>query len=263
MIEPLLISSVAIAITLIYASVLDLKERRVPFKTWYPMLVVGIPLALWVYAVLLSTDLRIAFGYIFLVVMFCAIFYFSSAYLHLFGGADAWAFIFISALVPLFPLEPLWGYPAIAFFPLSVLINAVFLNLAAPVGIFIYNIIKGNRAPIFYMIVGFPVDGKKITDSFGFVMEDFEETEDGIKRQYIPFTASLKRMISGKRRMYTQDLKKYPAEYKKELNLYARSGQVWISFGVPFIIPITAGFLFALLFGDIIYQILVIFMGVI
>ena len=263
MIEPLLVTSAAIAITLVYASVLDLKERRVPFKTWYPMLVVGIPMALWVYAIILSGDLRPAFGYIFLVTMFCAIFYFSSAYLHLFGGADAWAFIFITALVPLFPFEPLWGYPAIAFFPLTVMINTLILNIVTPVGIFIYNILKGNRAPLFYMFVGFPVDGKKITDSFGFIMEDFEETEEGIIRQYISFTASLKRMISGKRRMYTQDLKKNPEDYKKELDLYARSGRIWISYGVPFIIPITAGFIFSLFVGDMIYKILVMFIGVI
>jgi len=263
MIEPLLISSSAIVITLLYASLLDLKERRVPFKTWYPMLVVGIPMALWVYTILLSGDLRVALGYIFLVGMLCVMFYISSAYLHLFGGADAWAFIFITALVPLFPFEPLWGYPAIAFFPLSVLINAVVLNIATPVGIFIYNVVKGNRAPVFNMFVGFPVEGKKITDSYGFIMEEFMETEDGVKRSYISFIASVKRMISGKRRMYTQDLKKYPDEYKKELEIYARSGKIWISFGVPFIIPITLGFMSALFAGDILYEIFKIFFGVI
>lgn len=263
MIVPLLISSSAIVITLLYASIRDLRERRVPFKTWYPMLVVGVPMALWVYAVLLSGNLRVAFGYIFLVCMLCAMFYVSSAYLHLFGGADAWAFIFITALVPLYPLEPLWGYPAIEFFPLSVLINAVIINVVAPVGIFIYNVIKGNRAPVFNMLVGFPVEGKKITESFGFIMENFEETENGVNRSYISFAASVRRMVSGKRRMYTQDMKKNPAEYKKELELYARSGKVWISFGVPFIIPITFGFISALFAGDILYEILNILSGVI
>ncbi|MDD3406541.1 MAG: A24 family peptidase C-terminal domain-containing protein [Methanomicrobium sp.] len=263
MIEPLLISSAAIAVTLVYASVLDLKERRVPFKTWYPMLIIGIPMALLVYFSLLSGEMRIAFGYIFLTVMLCFMFYFSSAYLHLFGGADAWAFIFITALIPLYPLEPYWGYPVIAFFPLSVLINAVVLNIATPVGIFIYNIVKGNKAPIFNMFVGYPVDGKRITESFGFIMENFEETEDGIKREYISFPASLKRMFHGKRRMYTQDLKKYPDEYKKELEIYKKSGKVWISFGVPFIIPITSGFITALFAGDILYELMKIIAGVI
>lgn len=263
MIEPLFISSAAIIITLLYASLLDLRERRVPFKTWYPMLLIGIPMSCWVYAVLLLEDLRIAFGYLFLTAMLCVMFYISSAYLHLFGGADAWAFIFITALVPLYPLEPIFGYPVIAFFPLSVLINAVILNLAAPLGIFLFNLSKGNKAPLFNMFVGFPVDGKKITDSFGFIMEEFADTENGVQRNFISFKASVKRMISGKRRMYTQDLKRNPDEYKKELDIYTRSGKVWISYGVPFIIPITFGYITALFAGDLLYEIMKFIMGVI
>jgi len=43
---PLAISAVAVLATLIYASYLDIRDRRVPFKTWYPMLVVGISAAI-------------------------------------------------------------------------------------------------------------------------------------------------------------------------------------------------------------------------
>ena len=39
---PMVISAVAVLVTLIYASYLDIRDRRVPFRTWYPMLVVGI-----------------------------------------------------------------------------------------------------------------------------------------------------------------------------------------------------------------------------
>ena len=39
---PMVVSAVAVLVTLIYASYLDIKDRRVPFRTWYPMLVVGI-----------------------------------------------------------------------------------------------------------------------------------------------------------------------------------------------------------------------------
>jgi len=53
------------------------------------------------------------------------------------------------------------------------LINALILNLIAPVGIFLINIAKGNRAPLQYMFFGFPVKGEKIQESWGFVMEDF------------------------------------------------------------------------------------------
>jgi preflagellin peptidase FlaK len=47
MILPLALSSAAITVTLLYASVLDIRERRVPFRTWYPMLAVTIPLVIW------------------------------------------------------------------------------------------------------------------------------------------------------------------------------------------------------------------------
>ena len=44
---PMVISAVAVLATLIYASSLDIKDRRVPFRTWYPMLIVGIPATAW------------------------------------------------------------------------------------------------------------------------------------------------------------------------------------------------------------------------
>jgi len=45
MILPLAIGALAVLITLCYASYLDIIDRRVPFVTWIPMLVVGIPAA--------------------------------------------------------------------------------------------------------------------------------------------------------------------------------------------------------------------------
>ena len=36
----------------------------------------------------------------------------------------------------------------------------------------------------------------------------------------------------------------------EELALYRKAGTVWISYAVPFIIPITAGFVTAVIFGD-------------
>lgn len=42
---PLVIGALAVIITLCYASWLDILDRRVPFVTWWPMLVVGLPMA--------------------------------------------------------------------------------------------------------------------------------------------------------------------------------------------------------------------------
>ena len=131
--------------------------------------------------------------YIALAAVFCGVFYIFGQ-MRLFGGADAWALIFIAFCVPTFPLTPLLDTPPLGFFSFSVLINALILNLAAPVGIFIINVVKKNRAPIQYMFFGFPVSGEKIQDSWGFVMEDFIERNGKVERKFIGFWDSLHRM---------------------------------------------------------------------
>ncbi|MFA4877772.1 MAG: A24 family peptidase C-terminal domain-containing protein [Methanoregula sp.] len=187
--------------------------------------------------------------------VFCGVFYIFGR-MHLFGGADAWALIFISFAVPTFPFTPLFGNPPLGFLSFSVLINALILNLAAPIVIFTMNLVRGNRAPLMYMFFGFPVQGDRISDSWGFVMEDFEEKDGKVSRKFIGFTDSIKRMYAGTNRVYTKDLREHPDEFGKELSVYKKAGMVWISYAVPFIIPITAGFITALIFGDILLMIM-------
>ncbi|MFA4861068.1 A24 family peptidase C-terminal domain-containing protein [Methanoregula sp.] len=190
--------------------------------------------------------------------VFCGVFYVFGR-MHLFGGADAWALIFISLAVPTFPFTPLLGNPPLGFLAFSVLVNALILNLAAPLGIFVINAIRGNRAPVSYRFFGFPVQGDTIQDSWGFVMEEFEETDGKVNRKFIGFFDSLRRMYAGTDRVYTKDLREHPEEFKKELALYKKAGTVWISYAVPFIIPITAGFITAVVFGDILFAIMKLF----
>jgi preflagellin peptidase FlaK len=189
---------------------------------------------------------------ILLLSVFCGIFYIF-ARMHLFGGADAWALIFISLCSPTFPFIPLLGSPPLGFLSFSVLINALLLNLAAPLGIFAINIFRGNRAPLMYMFFGFPVNGDKIQDTWGFVMEDFEERGGIVSRKFIGFWDSIKRMYAGEGRVYTKDLREHPEEFPKELSMYKKIGTVWISYAVPFIVPITAGLITAIVFGDILF----------
>jgi archaeal preflagellin peptidase FlaK len=385
---PMVISAVAVLATLVYASYLDIRDRRVPFVTWYPMLIVGIPatvvlfymetgknglppnyslivgyLALvasffyanyldnrelkdplrfhYLAAVLvlpllswfvLAPSLNVqlipwyamfagVFGYvsyreykrkpeektkskrrkqesdvagtinrwyfvliimifaitsalmlfgtggwgtaalsILLLAVFCGVFYIFGR-MHLFGGADAWALIFISFCIPTFPITPFLNTPPLGFLSFSVLINALILNLVAPIGIFVINIVCGNRAPLMYMFFGFPVQGDRIQESWGFVMEDFEEKKGTISRKFIGFFDSLRRMFSGEGRVYTKDLREHPEHYTKELALYKSAGTVWISYAVPFIVPITAGLITAILFGDFLLAIMKIVSG--
>ena len=256
MIIPLTISATAVLITLLYASARDIRERRVPFRTWYPMLAIGIPMIGWFYASLLLPGYwNLALFYLAMVMIFSLLFY-SFAYLHLFGGADAYALIFLSVLVPAFPFEPFFGVPPLGFFPFSVLVNALILNLATPLGIFVYNAVKGNRAPISNMFLGFPVEGKNIANSFGYVMEDIREEDGQITRRFFSFREAVRGMMKGSGRVYTLDLRRRPEEYREELSLYSRAGRVWISYGVPFIVPLTAGMIVALFAGDILFIIL-------
>jgi preflagellin peptidase FlaK len=252
----MLVSSLAVLATLCYASVLDIKDRRVPFRTWYPMLVIGIPAAAYFYLTLgLLGRWGLVAGYLALCGIFSLMFYLF-AVKNLFGGADAWALIFISACIPFFPLEPYFGYPPMGFLPFSVLTNAVILNLVAPLGILCMNLVKKNRAPLPYMFFGFPVDGATIQQTFGFVMEDFNEENGTLTRRFVGIRESIRRMFSGEGRIYTKDLRLHPERYNKELGLYKKAGTVWISYAVPFIIPITAGLISAILFGDFLFVIM-------
>jgi preflagellin peptidase FlaK len=142
-----------------------------------------------------------------------------------------------------------------------VLTNAVLINIAAPVAILARNLLQGNRAPLPCLFLGFPVDGKTIQNEFGFVMEDIAEEDGRLVRQFVGFTESLGRIVRGERRLYTKDLRLHPEDYQRELALYRKAGRVWISYGIPFIIPITAGFLTALFVGDILFVIMKIIAG--
>jgi archaeal preflagellin peptidase FlaK len=365
-IVPLVIGAVAVVITLCYASYLDIIDRRVPFITWVPLLLIGIPVAglallsfnngivilagyagitstvlllayfnnreistlkqlLWPFLVIvlqictglyffvsgmtsiflmsmaaaliftcatlleyrgrenffidtwpiiyfliasfswfyyaLAVTSQVSYAYLGMIGIFCLIFYLF-AFLHLFGGADAWALIFISLTIPLFPFTPLAGYPPLAFFPFTVLINAVIFNLVAPVALFIMNLYRGNRAPFLYLFLGYPVDGDKVQNSFGFIIEDIRVTDGIIERRFLKLGEALGSLVKGGKRIYTKDLRLHPEQYSNEISLYKRAGRVWISYGVPFVVPITAGVIFGLFIGDILTICLSLFGGI-
>jgi preflagellin peptidase FlaK len=185
---------------------------------WYFVLVV-ISLAIGSFYLITSGSWKLNDSlFIILPAVFGLVFYVFGR-MHLFGGADAWALIFISFCVPTFPFTPLLGNTPLGFLAFSVLINALLLNLVAPLGIFAINIVRGNRAPFMY-------------------------------RKFIGFWDAIKRMYAGEGRVYTKDLREHPEEFKTELAIYKKAGTVWISYAVPFIIPITAGFITAIIFGD-------------
>lgn len=248
--------------TLCYASSLDIRERRVPFRTWYPMVAVSIPFTALFYGSLLYSGDFTRLVYLALMALSFSLLFHLFAYFHLFGGADAWALIFISLCIPAFPVTPLFGVPPPAFFPFSVLMNAVLLNLFIPVGIYLYNLKKGNKAPFPYRFLGFPVEGDHIEESYGYVMEKIAEEDRKIQRSFTGVHEMIGSLVSGKARISTLDLRRNPCEYQKERELYGKAGRVWISYGIPFIVPIAAGLITALIFGDIFFSLMQLLFGV-
>jgi preflagellin peptidase FlaK len=231
----------------------DLSAASHLFRLWHIPLIIALQGAAW--AGLLIGGRGGPGDLLLLLVALYAELFLVFALMNLFGFADAIALIAIALFVPAFPLRPLLGYPPLDFLPFSALTNAVILNLVTPVGIAIWNSVKGNRAPFPYTFFGFPVKGESIEHTFGFVMEEFDEEGGALRRRFIPVRVALHRMVQAKR-VYTKDLKRYPEQYKRELALYRKAGTVWISYGVPFILPILAGFATALLGGDILFTVL-------
>lgn len=252
---PLLINAIVLLATLLYGCREDIRERAVPVVMWYPAVVIGIPMLIWFwYSVITSGDLSLMMPLIPLILFFVIAFYLFTRY-HLMGMADTKALILITVLVPCFPIIPFTGYPLFGippyvFLPFSVLFNAVVLNLLLPFAFFLINVIKGNKAPLAYLFLGYPVKGETISDEFGIVMEEFTEVEGTFSRKFIPVGSTIRDMITGGKRVYTKSLKEHPEQYKSELELYKKAGTVWISYGVPFLIPITAALLTAMIFGD-------------
>jgi archaeal preflagellin peptidase FlaK len=253
---PLAVNAIALIITLIYGCWEDIKERAVPVVMWYPAVAIGIPMLIWFcYQVAEAGDLPLMMPLIPLILFFVISFYLFTKF-NLMGMADTKALILITVLIPCFPILPLTGYPVFGFppyvfLPFSVLFNAVVINLILPVTFFIMNIIRGNHAPLPYLFLGFPVRGSDIEDQFGIVMEEFTEVNGQLERRFIGVGAAMKDLISGGKRVYTKSLKEHPEQYRKELALYRKAGEVWISYGVPFLIPITGGLVSALFLGDL------------
>ena len=82
-----------------------------------------------------------------------------------------------------------------------------------------------------------------------------------ITRKFIGFWDAIRRMYAGEGRVYTKELREHPENFSRELETYRNAGTVWISYAVPFIIPIAAGLISAIIFGDFLFAIMKIVKG--
>lgn len=254
--NPLVISAAAIGVTLVYASILDLRSRRVPFRTWYPMIVIGAPCTLWFYASTLATAPSRAIALLVLSAIFGAVFLLFGRF-GLIGGADAWALAFITLLLPTFPFTPLLGDAILGFFPLPLLVNAGVAALLVPFGLLVWNWRRGIDGPLLARLRGYPVTAAEISEgrAFGFLMEEFSDDGGTLRRRFLTLGESIGAMLRDTR-LYTRELRVEPERFEPELAMIRRASPVWIAVGVPFIVPLTASFFATLIIGDTLFYLL-------
>lgn len=261
-----------------YASYLDIQERRVPHPTWYPLVAVG---AVALVADLFLRDPGTVLAFAAVSLALGAGFGYGFYYLGTFGGADRYALIVLGFLFPVYPLfsTPVGTYPLIVpeapIFVLSVLGNTVLVGVAYPAKLFVENLARRDTANPVLMFLAKRVQTDELHDEFGRIIE----TDDGVSlrrsgvlgggggvtdidfvRDYVEWRGveSIREVRDADLRLdefvnetpwVSDDLERDTDELRR----IAAQDAVWISPGIPFIVPMFVGLLVALTVGDLLF----------
>jgi preflagellin peptidase FlaK len=232
---------------LLYSCYSDLNSRRVSNKVWEYMLASGSLFIFYEVGTAGTSYLK--------PLLYSGVLVFTAVYIlfHLgaFGGGDAKGLIVLSILFPSYPvfsfsekIYPLLGLPPVGLFTFTVLGNALLLTTLVPLGMFCYNLLHFSPEMIknpLYMFIGYrtEISSLKSKKHLG-LLEKFELDESG----------SLKRGLA-------RTGLNFDANQKPELEEYLKKGliekDIWVTPGLPFMLSITAGFITAVVFGDLIF----------
>lgn len=229
---------------LLYSCYTDIKTRRVTNKLWlvmlsgsvffvlYDIMTEGAPYLL---RLLISAGLIFALVYI--------LFQLGS-----FGGADAKSLIVISIILPAYPAIQLSGQnfplnePLIPLFAFGILGNAVLLSVVVPLGLAAYNIFRMGMHidnPL-YIFIGYKSRISDLADKHIKLIQYFEEENGEIRFRFKRGGVEINEDV----------ISKLKAMSEKGL---IKDG-VWVTPGLPFMIPITLGFFVAVFYGDMITE---------
>jgi preflagellin peptidase FlaK len=210
-----------------WAAYSDIRTRRVPNRTWYPLAGLGVLLLVWdglrvlsrdplvqrlfLVQVVVSLGLVAPLGYVFW-------------RLGGFGGADAKALAALAVLFPAYPAYPLPGALAgaqvlalpvvqtpIGVFSLTILSNTVVAGAAYPLAIAVGNAVRGHLSPA--MLIGKPIPVDAIPESYGKLLE----TPDGFTRSGLDLDAL--RMYLQWRGLTLSEVRANPDRYRDPATL--------------------------------------------
>lgn len=224
-----------------YASVSDLKTRRVPNRTWY---VSGALAAGLLIGDVALTDRADAL-YLGLIPIIMAVAYGLWYFYLIAGGADAKALMMLAVLLP-FPIDvalgqrvfPIWA-PVIAYPPTVVVFaNSLLVFLAFPVAYFLLNALRGDlRFPL--MFLGYRTSLERAEQGFVWVAERVAH-DDSVET--LLFASKL-------------DPEAQAANLER-LRAIGRD-RVWVTPKIPYMVPLLGGFVAAFFLGDVFTRILV------
>ncbi len=230
---------------LLYSCYSDIKTRRVENKLWLVMVAIGTSFIIndiWIYGsdylflMLVSTGLVFVFVYL--------LFQFG-----VFGGADAKSLIALSLIIPSYPEFNLYGYhfplnkplPIFTnFFAFGTFENAVLLTIVVPLSFVIFNISKKHFDKPFYMFIGYKTSIETLST-----------------RKHIKMIEGFKK-IDGRINFYFKrgglELNNDVISELKNMSKKGLIDEVWVTPGLPFMIPITLGFYVSIFYGDLITE---------
>ncbi len=224
---------------LIYSCYSDIKTRRVSNNVWLVMLTGAIFFILYdisTYGIAYLSRLFISAGFIF-------VFVYILFQLGIFGGADAKSLIVLSIILPTHPEFTLHKPPApIDLFAFGVFGNAVLLTVVVPIGLALYNIIKTGlhfENPL-YIFIGYKAKISELADKHIRLIQSFEMINGEVKFHF--------------KRGGVEIDKKLISELKALSEKGLIKNEVWVTPGLPFMIPITLGFFVAVFYGDLITE---------
>jgi preflagellin peptidase FlaK len=209
------------------ASIQDVKSRYISDKIWIMAGITLVPIVLFEIitgrfdplATILSTIFAVAIAYPLNRIGFL-------------GGADVFAIVLLAFYMPVLPAKEMLALPVIA-----VVANASILSLTA-VGVnFARNIfmILHNK-DIFCGFEGEPSHLKMVALFLGYRSQE-------VRGLYLP----MENIENGRRR--------FNFVIGKASSDFAKGNDIWVTPALPFIVYITAGYIFLFLIGDILYLI--------
>jgi len=165
-----------------------------------------------------------------------------------FGGADAKSLIALSIILPVYPRFQIFGYsfplnkPMIDLFAFGILGNAVTLTTVVPAGLFVLNLARKDVRikELAFALIGYKCKISELGDKHIKFIQDFELISDTVKFHFKLGGVEInEKKIQILRDMVDRGLIK---------------DEIWVTPSFPFMIPITAGFFTAALYGDLIFE---------